>query len=44
MNETEKLIETLKNQIEILKQEINDKETILYNLVSSPDDSEEVEN
>lgn len=43
MNEKEKLIEEAKKQIEILKQEIRDKELVLSNLIEELDNIENQE-
>ena len=43
MSDTEKLIEKIKTQIKVLKQEIKDKEDILRNLIEELEDTEETE-
>jgi len=43
MNKQENLIDELKNNIEILKQEIKDKEDILKNLVEQLEQQENIE-
>lgn len=43
MSDTEKLIEKIKTQIKVLKQEIKDKEDILSNLIEELEDTEETE-
>lgn len=43
MSDTEKLIEKIKTQIKVLKQEIKDKEDILSNLIEELEDTEEIE-
>ena len=43
MSDTEKLIEKIKTQIKILKQEIKDKEDILSNLIEEVEETEEIE-
>lgn len=43
MNKQENLIDELKNNIEILKQEIKDKEDILKNLVEQLEEQESIE-
>lgn len=43
MNDKEKLIEEAKKQIEILKQEIRDKELVLSNLIEQLDSMDDKE-
>ena len=38
MSEKEQLIASVKSQIELLKQEISDKEDVLYSLISEFDE------